>query len=176
MSNDITRVNTIVTARIDHGAPRPVNGVPDLKAAVKAFIRRMPDKRHFVLSATPEETEKELRSLFPFLRHDQLQVAHPFEGTVGWVQTEPNCALSCMVIIEAALEYAMICSRLRNEDAVFYVWGKFDATTFNNSLVKHMSPHLFTRSDGKLHLYTGLKAWDLPRGLPSPRSFLLLGD
>ena len=106
MSNDLVRVNTIVSARIDHGAPTPASGVPDLNSAVKAFIRRLPDKKHFVLSATPEETEKELRSLFPFLGPDQLQVAHPFAGTVGWVQTEPNCALSCLVIIYDMLKTA----------------------------------------------------------------------
>jgi hypothetical protein len=149
-------------------------GLPDLTQVVINFIRYFPNRFHYVLSATPDATREMLRHEFPLMPDTQLQVVHPFVGTVGWVSREPNRALSSMVLLNDPGSFNQVCSRLRHEDAVFYVWAKFSMFGMNGSLIQAMSPHLFRRSNGDLHLYTGLNDIEVMKDLPSVTEHKLL--
>lgn len=162
---DVVHTSSLLDEKLEH----EFFNLPDLTQAVVNFIRYFPNRFHYVLSATPESTLELIKRHVPSLDERQLQVVHPFTGTVGWVSKEPNQALSSMVLLNDPGSFNQVCCRLRHEDAAYYVWAKFDVHGMNGSLIRSMSPHLFRHSHDGYHLYTGLKDFNGMCDLPSPR-------
>ena len=171
MGNELVVKYDLASLRDSEELQQEFFGLPDLEKAVLTFIRLQPDKLHIVLSPTQSATRDLILRHIPSMDPSKLQVVHPFTGTIGLVSNGPDVALSSLVVLNDANAYNQVCCRLRHHDSAYYVWADFEVCNdVNGPTVRAMSPHLFRKSVGHLHLYTGLKDLDLLRGLPSPET------
>ena len=137
-----------------------LNPDSELLMEVLDFIRQYPDRRHYVVCRDSEYVGEAVRKLqlptSPF-----IEFIHLGRALTGWSDISPNCALCCTQVITDPHSYAMLCSRLRNDDSKFHIRARFSFMEPNALSLSALYPALFMKVKGDSYAYSDLEGFRL---------------